>query len=143
MPHRGAGASFKLGAAGGSPGGSMTEVANWLTEISGDAATDELDATTFVPDADAPIKVTLFGATDRTYTLTGLWSAAVETFFSDLEGAEDVPYQHGPLGDNAGKPKISGLANIGAWSGPAQQVNGLITFTVTVKPTTREVGTMT
>lgn len=142
MPHRGAGASFKLGAAGGSPGGSMTEVATWLTEIGGDAATDELDATTFEPDATAPVKRTLFGATDRTYTLTGLWDATVETFFEALEGEEDVPYQHGPLGDNAGKPKISGLCNVGSWSGPQQQVLGLITFSITLKVTSRTVGTM-
>ena len=65
MPQRGAGASFKLGVSGaqgspgnmtGSPGTSsgMTEVATWLNDIGGDAATDELDATTFDPNATQP-----------------------------------------------------------------------------------------
>lgn len=140
MPHRGAGASFKLGVAGGSPGGTMTEVSIWCNEITGDAATDELDATTFDPDATQPTKTILFGATDRTNTLNGLWNEDVEDFFTALDGAEDVPYEYGPLGDDAGKPMISGLCNVGAWSGPAQTATGLITFTVTVKPSTRTVG---
>jgi hypothetical protein len=140
MAHRGAGASFKLGAAGGSPGGTMTEVAIWLNEIGGDAATDELDATVFDPNATQPNKTILFGATDRTYNLTGLWNDDVETFFAALEGSEDVPYEHGPLGDTAGKPMISGICNVGAWSGPQQTATGLITFSVTVKPSTRSVG---
>jgi hypothetical protein len=121
----------------------MTEVAIWLNEIGGDAATDELDASVFDPDATQPTKTILFGATDRTYNLTGLWNEDAEDFFSALEGGVDVPYAHGPLGDNAGKPKISGLCNVGAWSGPQQTATGLITFSATVKPSTRTVGVMT
>lgn len=134
MPARGAGASFKING---------TEVANWLNDIGGDAATDELDATTFVPNATAPIKVILFGATERTFTLAGLWIPAVETFFSAIEGLEGQTYAYGPQGDvGAGKTLISGLVNVGAWSGPQQGVNGLITFTVTLKATTRTVTTI-
>jgi hypothetical protein len=152
MPHRGAGASFKLGVAGaqgspgaptGSPGTSsgMTEIAHWLNDIGGDAATDELDATTFDPNATQPNKYILFGATDRSFNLAGLWNASVETYFAALDGDQDVPYEYGPLGDSAGKPIIYGLCNVGAWSGPAQTALGLITFTVTLKVTTRDVAT--
>ena len=91
----------------------------------GDAATDELDATTFDPNATQPNKYILFGATDRTFNLAGLWNAEVETYFSALDGQENVPYEYGPLGDSAGKPIIFGLCNVGAWSGPAQTALGL------------------
>lgn len=152
MPLRGAGASFKLGVSGaqgspgnmtGSPGTSsgMTEVATWLNDIGGDAATDELDATTFDPNATQPNKTILFGATDRTFNLAGLWETAVETYFSALDGQQDVPYEYGPTGDSAGKTIIFGLCNVGAWSGPQQTATGLITFTVTLKVTTRDVTT--
>lgn len=152
MPHRGAGASFKLGTAGsqGSPGGmtgspgtstGMTEIAHWLNDIGGDASTDELDATTFDPNATQPNKTTLFGATDRTFNLAGLWNASVEAFFSALDGQEDVPYEYGPLGDSSGKTIIYGLCNVGAWSGPQQTALGLITFSVTLKATTRDTTT--
>lgn len=134
MPARGAGASFKING---------TETAQWLNEIGGDAAQDELDATTFNPNATQPTKTIFFGATERTFTLSGLWIPAVETFFSALEGVEGASYAYGPQGDvGAGKTLISGLCNIGSWTGPQQTALGLITFSITLKATTRVVSTL-
>lgn len=133
----GAGASFKLGDAANT----LTEIATWLNDIAGDASTDELDATTFTPGATAPVKSIIFGATERTHTLAGRWVPAAETFFSSVDGLQNRSYEYGPEGTASGKTKISGTANVGAWSGPQQSVDGVIGFTVTLKLNSRVVGT--
>ena len=88
----------------------MTEIAHWLNDIGGDAATDELDATTFDPNATQPNKTTLFGATDRTYNLAGLWNAEVETYFSALDGQETCPMNTGRSGIRRGRSSSSACA---------------------------------
>jgi hypothetical protein len=139
----GAGASFKLGNSTETPaGGVLTEIATWLEDIASDASTDELDATTFSPGATAPIKSIIFGATERTFTLTGRWVPAAETFFNAVNGMSNRTYEYGPEGTTAGKTKISGTVNVGAWSGPQQSVGGVIAFTITMKTNTRVVGVM-
>lgn len=139
MAIRGAGASFKLAHP---TTRIMTEVATWLNDIAADAATDELDGTVFTPGSSQPLKVTLFGATERTYTLAGRWNPAAEAFFAALSGLQDIPYEHSPEGVLTGKVRISGGANCGAWSGPQQEVNGIIGFTFSVKTTSRQVETI-
>jgi hypothetical protein len=133
MAVRGAGLSFKLASASYV----MTEIAVWLNELGSDASADELDGSVFTPGATQPVKVTLFGATERSYTLTGRWNPTAEAFFSALSGAVDVPYQQYPEGSAVGKVMIFGSCNVGAWSGPQQEVNGVITFTIPLKANTR------
>jgi hypothetical protein len=135
----GAGASLRIGNASNT----LTEVAIWLDDISSDASTDELDGTTFTPGATAPSKFILFGATERTMTLSGRWLPAVETFFNAIDGMTDRLYEYGPEGTAVGKTKISGTVNVGAWSGPQQNVSGVIGFTVTLKVNTRAVALFT
>jgi len=139
----GAGASFKLGNSTETPaGGALTEIATWLEDIAADASTDELDATTFSPGAVAPLKSIIFGATERGFTMTGRWVPAAETFFNAISGMQGRTYEYGPEGTAAGKTKISGTVNVGAWSGPAQSVGGVIGFTLSLKVNSRTVGVM-
>ena len=137
MAIKGAGLSFKLASAAYL----LTEIAVWLNDLGADASADELDGTVFTPGATSPIKVTLYGATERSYSLSGRWSPTVETFFSALSGLIDVPYQHSPEGTAVGKVLIYGSVNVGAWSGPVQEVGGVIGFTVPLKVNTRGVKT--
>ena len=136
MAIRGAGLSFKLASAAYL----MTEIAIWLNDLGADASSDELDGSVFTPGALLPIKVTLFGTTARNYSLSGRWNPTAETFFSALSGAQDVPYQHSPEGTAVGKVLISGSCNVGAWSGPVQEVNGVIGFTIPLSVNTRTSG---
>lgn len=133
---RGAGLSFKLGSATYA----LTEIATWLSELGAAATPDELSQSFFSPGASSPIKVTVYGATTRSYTLTGRWSPTAETFFSALGGLNNVPYQHSPEGTAVGKVLISGSANVGAWSGPVQAASGYITFTINLSVNVRNVG---
>lgn len=137
MAVRGAGLSFKLA----SSTYVLTEIATWLNDIGSDASSDELDGTVFSPGALIAPKITLYGAVTRSYTLNGRWSPTAETFFSALSGATNVAYQHSPEGTAIGKVLISGDVNVGAWSGPQQEVNGVIGFTVTLSVNTRNVAT--
>ena len=128
----GAGASFKLGDAANV----LTEIAIYLNEIASDAATDELDGTTFTPGATAPVKFIVFGATERSYALSGRWLPITETFFAAIDGLQNRSYEYGPEGTATGKTKISGTVNVGAWSGPQQAVDGVIGFTISLKVNT-------
>lgn len=119
----------------------LTEIATWLTDISGDTSTDELDGTTFQPGSTTPVKYIVFGATERTMSVSGMWVAAAETFFSAIDGQQDLDYIQGPLGTTAGYTKISGTLNAGNWSGPQQTASGLITFSMTFKLNSRTVST--
>lgn len=135
MAIRGAGLSFKLAGATYT----LTEIATWLNDLGADASADELDGSVFSPGASMPVKVTLFGATERSYTLSGRWSPTVETFMTAVSGLQDVAYQHSPEGTAVGKVLIYGSVNVGAWSGPVQEVNGVIGFTIPLKVNTRGV----
>jgi hypothetical protein len=119
----------------------LTEIATWLTDISGDTSTDEFDGTTFQPGSTTPVKYVVFGATERTMSVSGMWVDAAEVFFSAIDGLQGLDYIQGPRGTTAGYPKISGLLNAGNWSGPQQTVGGLITFSMTFKLTSRTVST--
>jgi hypothetical protein len=86
-------------------------------------------------------KIVLYGAVTRTFNLSGRWSPTVETFFSALSGSLNVPYQQSPEGTAIGKVMIFGDVNVGAWSGPQQEVNGVIGFTIPLSVNTRTVRT--
>jgi hypothetical protein len=116
---RGAGASFKVDDA---VGGTLTEIATYLTDISGDTSTEEFDGTTFSPGATAPVKYIVLGATERTMSVSGMWVAAAETFFSAIDGLQDLEYEYGPTGTAAGSVKIYGTLNGRlVWSAAAGQ----------------------
>lgn len=133
----GIGGSFKLD----SSGNVLTEIATWLTDIASDASTDKFETTTFQPGATIPIKTFSYGATERTYSLTGNWVAAAETFFSAIDGMTAQDYEYGPTGTASGNIKILGTCAVGAWSGPQQQVSGIITFSIELSLNSRTVTT--
>lgn len=135
---RGSGASFKLAGATYV----LTEIATWLSDIGSDADTDEITSTTFSPGSNQPLKVKLYGATNRGYALTGDWSPTVETFFNAVDGAVDRAYEHSPQGAAVGNVRIYGTVNVGAWSGPQQSASGHITFTASLAVNTRSVETI-
>jgi hypothetical protein len=120
----------------------LTETATWLSNIGGDADTDKITSTTFSPGSATPLKATLYGATERGFTLAGDWSPTVETFFTALDGLQNVAYEYSPEGAIVGKTRIFGTVNVGAWSGPQQQASGHITFTVALAVNTRTVETI-
>lgn len=135
--YAGVGASLKVDSASNV----LTEIATYLTDITGDVSTDELDGTTFQPGATTPTKYIVFGATERSMTVTGMWTPDSETFFAAIDGLQGLDYEYGPRGTTSGYTKISGTLNAGNYSGPQQTVSGLITFTMTFKVNSRTVGT--
>lgn len=138
MAIRAAGTSFKLASATYV----FTEIATWLTGISSDADQDEITYTTFSPGSSLPLKGTLYGATARTSTLTGMWSPTAEQFFNALSGAQNVAYEDSPEGTAVGKLRIYGSCNIGAWSGPQREASGAITFSISISYNSRNVETI-
>jgi hypothetical protein len=138
MGSRGVGASFKLGSAG-SPA-TLVDISTWLNNIEPSSSVGEYDATCFQPGVATPLKTTIPGFADKGFTLSGIWTAAVESHFAELEGLQGVAYEYGPDGATAGDTKIDGLCNVMSYSGPKAPVDGVITFDVTLKVTTRTVG---
>lgn len=140
MAVKGVGASFKLADAAGSPE-TLTDISTWIKNIDGSSSMSEYDATCFQPGVSVPIKVTVPGFSDKGFSLSGIWTAAVEAFFGPIEGAQGLAYEYGPDGTTSGKPKISGLCNVMSYSGPKAPVDGLVTFDLSLKVTSRNVGT--
>ncbi len=139
MGSRGVGASFKLGSAG-SPA-TLVDISTWLNNIEPSSSVGEYDATCFQPGVAVPLKSTIPGFADKGYALSGIWTPEVEAHFADLEGTQGVAYEYGPDGDDNGDTKISGTCNVMSYSGPKAPVDGVITFDVQLKVTTRTVGT--
>lgn len=139
MAKRGIGASFKI-EDGASPS-VLTDVSTYLDNIQGTSNPDRLDGTTFQPGVASPLKVEVRGFDTKGFTLTGKWSAAAETFFSALEGAENLNYEYGPEGTSTGSKKITGTCNCISYSGPQAGVSSIITFTVELSVLSRTVGT--
>ncbi len=123
---RGAGLSFKLASATYV----MTEIATWLSDLGADASPDEISQAFFDPGATNPIKVKVYGAVERSFSLTGRWSPAAEAFFSALGGATNVAFEQSPEGTAVGKTRIYGSCNVGAWSGPVQEASGFVSFSI-------------
>lgn len=141
MANKGVLASFKLGSSG-SPS-TLVDISTWLKDIAGSSSMSEYDATCFQPGVAVPLKTTVPGFADKGYTLSGIWTAAVESHFADLEGVQGVEYEYGPEGTGSGATKITGLCNCMSYSGPKAPVDGLVTFDVTLKVTSRTVGAFT
>lgn len=125
----GAGASFKIASATNV----LTEIATWLNDISGDDSVDETDGSTFSPGALIPTKSTLFGAVERTITVSGRWSPASSAFFQAISGQTNKAFEWSPEGTATGKLRYYGSLNVGPWPTPSQSVDGVIGFTVTLK----------
>lgn len=134
--YRGIQARFKL-ESGSSPT-SLTDVSTWLDNITGGSSGQTEDGTTFQPDAVVPVKNTIPTFSDKSYTLSGKWNPTAETFFSAIEGLTHLRFEHGPRGSTAGYTKIEGYCNVKEYSGPIQSVNGVITFTVSLIVTSRD-----
>lgn len=139
MAVKGIGASFKL-EDGASPS-TLTDISTYLDNIQGTSDVDKLDATTFQPNVASPLKSEIAGFRTRGFTLTGKWTAAAETFFSAVEGAEGINYEFGPEGTTTGKTKISGTCNVLNYSGPQASIDSIETFTCEISVVTRVVGT--
>lgn len=135
MAHRGIGASFKLDS-GTSPT-TLTDISTYLDNISGSSSGETVDGTTFQPGVATPLKTEIPTFVSKGYSLSGKWTAAAEAFFSAVETLTDLNYEHGPTGTTTGMKKILGLCNCTSYSGPIQGVDGVITFTVELKVTTR------
>lgn len=137
MAIKGVGASFKLDNASNV----LTEIATHLDTIDGSSEPEELDGTTFQPGVAAPTKNIIAGTRERGFELSGKWTAAAEDFFSGIEGSNDLDYEYSPEGTAAGKKKIFGLCNCLSYSGPQSSVDGITTFSVSLRATTRTVTT--
>ena len=135
MAARGVLSSFSLGSAA-SPG-DVTDISGYLNKITSTSSNPSLDGTVFQPGVSVPLKINVPSFSEKGYDLEGIWSAAAETFFSALEGAQGVDYEYGPDGTGSGKAKISGTCNVGSYSGPITGVNELVTFTVHLDVTAR------
>lgn len=139
MGHPAAGLSFKLR----SPvTGLMQEVSNWLHNLEPDVSTAEIEAGTFQPNTTVPIEEVHYGAVTRGYTLSVRWSSPAEIFFNALQGEQNVPYEHGPTGDTAGKIMITGACNVGGWQGPGGAYTGSIESSISLKVKSRLVSTI-
>lgn len=118
----------------------LTEIATYLDSVQGSSDTDELDGTTFQPGVAAPAKNIIPGFSTKGYSLSGKWTAAAETLFSAIEGLQDLDYEYGPDGTATGKTKVAGKCSCFSYSGPQSSVDGITTFTVELRVSTRTVG---
>ena len=134
---KGTGAWFELD----SSVGVLTAAHQWLDTINEGSDAEELDGTTFQPNVAAPIRTIVPGFRTRSMSLSGKWLAAAETFFSAVEGLQNLDYVYGPDGNVAGKLKISGFATCLSYSGPQQSVSDIIAFNVELREESRVVGT--
>lgn len=137
MAHSGAGASFELA----DSGDVLQQIAPYLNDIAVSDDQDELDASVFSPNATVPLKTVIYGATEKTYTLSGRWSAAIHTILDGIQGATDQAFAYGPLGNTSGYPKFSGTVNVGRIQGPQQSSDGVIGFSISLKVVTETYGT--
>ncbi len=129
MAHAGIKTRFKLDNAAGT----LTDISTWLTSVQGSGSTDFLDATTFQPDAaGAAIKNEIPSFSAKAYSLSGMWSEAVETFFSAIEGDQGLEFEYKPDDPNMNSSR-TGTCSCGSYSGPQADVNGLVTFTAELR----------
>lgn len=137
MPVIGAGASFQIGDATNA----LVEIADKLETITSGSDTEEYNASTFNPSSTIANKYKGYGATERTYTLSGWWDLTIDTLFEAISGLQGRNYVYGPEGTATGKRKYSGTVNVGIWNGPGDQSpNGFIPFSIEVSVVTRVVG---
>lgn len=115
----------------------LTDISTYLTSVQGSGDTEFLDATTFQPDAvGSAVKNEIPGFSSKGYSLAGMWSEAAETFFSGIEGSQNLEFEYRPDDPNM-HSSITGTCSCGSYSGPQSDVNGLVTFTAELRVQTR------
>jgi hypothetical protein len=137
MAISGVGTSFKLHNAAAV----LTDISTYLDGVDGSSDTDEIDGTTFQPGVAVPIKNIIPGFATKGYDLSGKWTAVAETFFSGIEGKQGLAYEYGPGGTTAGSTKISGTCACLSYTGPQSSVDGITTFSASLRVSSRTVGT--
>jgi|SRR6185295_6175487 len=136
MAISGVGTSFKLDNAAAV----LTDISTYLDGVDGSSDTEEQDGTTFQPGVAIPIKNIIPGFATKGFELSGKWSPAAETFFSGIEGRQGLNYQYGPGGTTTGLTKITGLCTCLSYSGPQSSVDGITTFSASLRVSSRTVG---
>jgi len=137
MAISGIGTSFKLDNAANV----LTDISTYLDGIDGSSDQDEVDGTTFQPGVAVPIKNIIPGFATKGFSLSGKWSPAAETFFSGIESKQGLDYEYGPGGTAVGQTKITGQCSCLSYTGPQSSVDGITTFTVELRVSSRTVGT--
>jgi hypothetical protein len=137
MAISGIGTSFKLDNAADL----LTDISTYLDGVDGSSDQDELDGTTFQPGVAVPIKNIIPGFATKGYSLSGKWSPASETFFSGIESRQGLDYEYGPGGTTVGATKITGKCACLSYTGPQSSVDGITTFSVELRVSSRTVAT--
>jgi hypothetical protein len=133
MAHAGVKTRFKLENASGT----LTDISTYLDSVQGSSDTEFLDATTFQPDViGTAIKSEIPGFATKGYSLSGKWTEAAEAFFSAIEGMQNLSFEYKPDDVNI-TGQITGICSCGSYSGPQSDVNGIITFTVELRVSSR------
>lgn len=133
MAHAGVKTRFKLD----NSAGTLTDISTYLDSVQGSGDTEFLDGTTFQPDAvGTAIRNEVPGFSTKGLSLSGKWSEAAETFFSAIEGLQDLEYEYKP-DDPSVNSSITGTCSCGSYSGPQSSVDGIITFTVELRVQSR------
>jgi len=117
-----------------------TEISQWLDGVTPSSDTDELDGTTFQPGVAKPIKEIIPGFTTRSLSLSVKWTEEAEVFFAAVEGKAGLAYIYGPLGSETGMVGIGGSCNVLSWTGPVSTVDGVITGTLELRCSSRDLG---
>lgn len=139
MPVVSAGAYFRIGDASNV----LTDISTYLSRVTPNGDTNTFTASVFNPGASLPTQTKGYGATERTYTLTGWWDQTLDTLMEAISGLQNRNFEYGPEGSTTGKRKYSGTVNVGVWNGPGEQdaEGGFIPFEIEVAIVTRTVGT--
>ncbi len=111
----------------------VVDISDFLTSVEPSEDTDELDATTFRRTS----KNMKAGFSTISYTLNGYHSPESHAFFAPLRKMEGVAFEYGPEGDDAGATKISGTCTVFSYADPSASVDGISTFSVELRITTR------
>jgi hypothetical protein len=133
MAHAGVKTRFKLDNAAGT----LTDISTYLDSVQGSSDTEFLDGTTFQPDAvGSAIRNEIPGFATKSLSLSGKWTEAAETFFSAIEGRQNLEYEYKPDDPNINS-SITGTCSCGSYSGPQSSVDGIVTFTVELRVQSR------
>jgi hypothetical protein len=116
--------------------GVVDDISDFLDSVESSSDADELDATTFRRTS----KNIIAGFSSRSISLGGKWSPEAELFFSPIEGLDQVKYEYGPAGLDDGMPLISGECAILSYSGAQASVDGITTFTVELRLSSKTSG---
>jgi hypothetical protein len=119
----------------------LTPVSTYLDGVDFSSDPDDLDGTTFQPGVASPSRVKVPGFRERGASLSGKWTAAAHTFFSAIEGLQDLDYEYGPIGNTTGYPRDYGTCNCLSYSRASSTVDGVTGFTVELAVNTVTAGT--